>query len=148
MINSTDIFNGEYTDMGFELIDNHLFIGDTDLSNKGYNQKEIYTVYLNLKYRDKDSKELKVMLNYDDIDINSYKDTIIYLKISDKNDNIIKEKERINIINDKIILIDDLVNYSNENYQYRIYLEFYNKYEEGQIKDSYELANRLSADLI
>ena len=59
MINSTDIFNGEYTDMGFELIDNHLFIGDTDLSNKGYNQKEIYTVYLNLKYRDKDSKEFQ-----------------------------------------------------------------------------------------
>ncbi len=148
MINNTQIFNGEYTDMAFELVDNHIFIGDTELSKEGYNQKETYNIDLNLKYRDKNNVNLIVSLNYDDLNIDDYKDTIIYLKITDRNNNIIRDYSSLELTNETLTILNEQIKYSTDNYQYHINLEFYNKYTDGEIKDSYELANRLSADLI
>jgi len=148
MLRNTQIFNGEYTDMAFELVDNHIFVGDTDLSSEGYNQLEVYNIDLNLKYREKNSINLIVSLNYDNLDLDEYKDTIIYLKVSDKNNNIIREHSKLDLVKDKIEILKEPIEYSTDNYQYHICLEFYNKYTDGQIKDSYELANGLSADLI
>ena len=148
MISSTQIFNGEYTDMAFELKDNHVFIGDTELSNEGYNQMEVYSIDLNLKYREQKTSNIIVSLNYNDINLDDYKDTIIYLKIMDNLGNIIREKSKLELINDKIIILNKDINYSDNNYQYHINFEFYNKYDENDIKNSYELASRISADLI
>lgn len=148
MISSTQIFNGEYTDMAFEIKDNHIFIGDTSFSKDGYNQMEVYNIDLKLKYREQKTSKIIVSLNYNDINLDDYKDTIVYLKIEDNSGNIIREKSKLELINDKIIILDENINYSEKYYQYNINFEFYNKYDERDIKNSYELASRISADLI
>ena len=146
LIANTHIFNGEYTDMAFEVIDNHIFVGSTDLSDIGYNKIETYSINLNLKYKEQYLTNLKVNLNFDDINIKEYDDCLFYLTITDKDNNIVRERSKLNIINEKILLLDKPIVYSDTNYKFNFKIEIYS--DENYNASLYELANRLSAELL
>ncbi len=147
MINNAQVFNGDYTDLGFEITDNHVLVGYNDMADEGYNEQETFGYVLHVKYREKDAKKLNIFLDLDNLNLDSFQDTLLKVSIS-SNDKVIKDNEIINIENKRIYLYEELLEYSLDNYDYNITLNFFSKTDESDIKYSYDIASKLTADLV
>ena len=147
IINSAQLFDGEYTDLGFEITDNHVLVGFNDLSDEGYTQQEIFSYILHVKYREKTTKKLNIFLDLEELNLDDYPDSLLKVTLY-KDDQILKDNEVVNIENNKIYLYDEKLEYTQDNHQYKITLNLFNKNDESDIKYSYDIASKLSADLI
>ncbi len=148
ILNNVQIFEGEYSDMGFEYIDSHLLIGTDELQDQKHNQKETYSIRLAVKYREDKPSTVKIVFNGDYLNMDNYKDTIIYYEVINQFNSKVKEKTELKLEDDKITLYSEQIEYSKIDYIYTLNFEIYNIYDGQTVQGSNEIMSSLSADLV